>query len=130
MAIDGVVADTDVVIDFLRGSGEGVAVVEDLLRTGRCLVSAITAYELAAGALSQTEQTAVAAFCTPRTLAFSRRTAEEAGRLARVLRERGTPIGVADTLIAGLCLERGAALATRNQRHFSRVPGLTLHPVD
>ncbi len=106
-----------------------MAVVEDLVREGRCLVSAITAYELWSGARMDAEQEAVARFCRPRTLAFSRQTAQEAGRLARTLRAAGTPIGVADTLIAGLCLERGVALATRNRRHFTQVPGLVLHPV-
>ena len=128
MAIHGVVADTDVVIDFLRGHGEGADVIEQLVRDGRCLVSAVTAYELSAGALHPAEQAAVEAFCRPRTLSFTRRSAEQAARLARALRAAGTPIGVADTLIAGLCLERGVALATRNRRHFQQVPDLRLHP--
>jgi len=38
----------------------------------------------------------------------------------------GTPIGMADYLIAGICLARGARLLVRNRSHFERVPGLEL----
>jgi tRNA(fMet)-specific endonuclease VapC len=49
-----------------------------------------------------------------------------AARVRRDLEARGQPIGMADYLIAGICLERGASLLTRNRRYFGRVPGLTL----
>lgn len=126
MAHTGVVADTDVVIDFLRGRGDGASVVRGLLREGRMLLTAITAFELAAGALQEADQSAVTALCEGRVVSLGAGAVAKAGEVAR-LRSAGTPIGVADTLIAGLCLHHGFALATRNHRHFSRVPGLTLH---
>jgi predicted nucleic acid-binding protein len=39
---------------------------------------------------------------------------------------RGIDIGMADSLIAGICLVRGATLLTRNRRHYDRIPGLML----
>jgi len=38
----------------------------------------------------------------------------------------GTPIGVLDCLQAGICLHHDVPLATRNRRHFERVPDLEL----
>lgn len=127
MAAHGVMLDTDVVVDFLRGQGEGVTVVRELLTQGTARVSSITAFELSAGTRTDAEEAAVREFCRPRTLSFSRMAAETAGRVARTLRAAGTPIGPADTLIAGLCLHHDLQLATGNRRHFSRVSGLRLH---
>jgi predicted nucleic acid-binding protein len=44
----------------------------------------------------------------------------------RDLQKAGVPIGMADSLIAGIVLEHGGRLLTRNQRHFERVEGLPL----
>jgi predicted nucleic acid-binding protein len=49
-----------------------------------------------------------------------------ASRIARVLREQGTPIGDHDVWIAAAALERSLPVITRNPRHLQRVPGLTL----
>ena len=48
------------------------------------------------------------------------------GMLEEALEGRGEAIGMADYLIAGICLERGATLLTRNARRFGRVSGLVL----
>jgi tRNA(fMet)-specific endonuclease VapC len=44
----------------------------------------------------------------------------------RALELRGEPIGMADSLIAGIVLQHGGTLLTRNRRHFERVEGLRL----
>jgi predicted nucleic acid-binding protein len=48
--------------------------------------------------------------------------------LRRALAAQGLPIGMADYMIAGICVARSAALLTRNRAHFERVPGLALVP--
>jgi len=53
--------------------------------------------------------------------------ADAAGRLAAVRTTNGCPVGVRDTLIAGIAASRRAAVATRNLRHFS---DLDIPPVD
>ena len=59
-----------------------------------------------------------------RVLDFDSAAATEAAALAADRRKAGRPVDIRDTLIAGIALARGAALATRNVRHFSdlRVP--------
>lgn len=44
--------------------------------------------------------------------------AQQAAQLAAQRRSRGTPVDLRDTLIAGIAISCGAALATRNRRHF------------
>jgi tRNA(fMet)-specific endonuclease VapC len=38
-------------------------------------------------------------------------------------------MGMADYLIAGICIRHGTALLTRNEEHFRRVPGLEIVPL-
>ena len=126
MALTRVVLDTDVVIDFLRGHGPGAAGVRQVVSEGRALVSAVTAFELSQGARTEADQRVVELFCSDRTLSFTLQTALRAGLVGAELRQNGTPIGPADTLIAGLCLHHNYALMTNNVRHFGRVAGLEL----
>lgn len=42
------------------------------------------------------------------------------------LEKDGQGIGMADYLIAGVCLANGGVLLTRNLDHFERVPGLKI----
>lgn len=59
-------------------------------------------------------------------LVFDDRASEAAAAARRELERRGETIGMADYLIAGICLSRSATLVTRNRRHFARIPGLLL----
>jgi predicted nucleic acid-binding protein len=50
----------------------------------------------------------------------------EASRIARRLQIEGRTIGDHDAWIAALALRHNRPLATRNDRHFGRVAGLTV----
>ncbi len=50
--------------------------------------------------------------------------AVRSGNLLADLEGRGEPIGVEDVLIAATALQNELTVATRNVRHFSRIPGL------
>jgi predicted nucleic acid-binding protein len=56
----------------------------------------------------------------------------EAATRAAVVRQRlarkGVPIGMADSLIAGIALVNNLPLLTRNRKHFENVEGLRLLP--
>lgn len=53
-------------------------------------------------------------------------TAWRAARVSRGLQAAGTPIADHDLWIAALALEHGHAVVSRNERHFRRVPRLSL----
>jgi predicted nucleic acid-binding protein len=46
---------------------------------------------------------------------------DPAAAARRQLERTGTPIGMADSLVAGIVLARNGALYTRSERHFGRV---------
>ena len=124
-----VVADTDVVIDFLRGRGPGVAAVRTLLEQRRLRLTVITAFELRLGASFIENQGPIKALFHRKTLGLSLAAGFLAGKVFSDLRSVNREIGVKDCLIAGICLQHDLPLATRNVAHFERVEGLRLIPI-
>ena len=120
------IADTDVLIDFLRGAGEAERIVIEL-GAGRLCTTAITAFELWAGSKSPQQVAAVECLLAAVTvLPLDVSSARRAGEVRRDLERAGRTIGMADSLIAGIALNHDAILITRNREHYERVPGLNL----
>ena len=59
-------------------------------------------------------------------LPWDREAADQAARVHRDLTAKGTPIGGADTMIAGHALAADCVLVTNNVREFARVRGLRI----
>ena len=59
-------------------------------------------------------------------VAFGSADARQAAKILALLRQRGTPIGSFDALIAATALAHNLTVITHNTREFSRVPGLQL----
>jgi predicted nucleic acid-binding protein len=53
-------------------------------------------------------------------------TAELVGKINAESSQRGITIPFDDLLIGACALERGYSIATRNERHFRKIPGLSL----
>jgi predicted nucleic acid-binding protein len=53
-------------------------------------------------------------------------TAELVGRIGGEASQQGILIPFEDLLIGACAIERGYAVASRNQRHFQMIPGLKL----
>jgi tRNA(fMet)-specific endonuclease VapC len=121
-----VVVDTDLVIDFLRGAGDGVPLVRELIGDGRFRVTAITAFELRLGADFLPRGEEIMWMLRARTIPLDPPSAMRAGEVFATLTTKGTGIGMADCMLAGICLRHDLPLATRNSRHFERVEGLQL----
>lgn len=121
------VADTDVLIDFLRDRGDGARRIELELKTGRLCTTAVSAFELWVGAKSPQEKAAVGTLLSALSIIpLDAPAANDSGEVFRTLKAKGITIGMADSLIAGICLSRNAMLITRNKKHFSHVQGLKL----
>lgn len=121
-----VVADTDLIIDFLRGRGPGARLTRELLVERRLRLTAVTGFELRVGTdfLDRREQ--ILRLFRSRTVALDLKSALRAGEIAAGLNKAGSTIGFADCLQAGICLRHDLPLATRNRKHFDRVEGLRL----
>jgi tRNA(fMet)-specific endonuclease VapC len=122
-----IVADTDVLIDFLRGRAPIADRVALEIRSGVLATTAISVFELEAGAKTKSERQKVADLLGAlRILPLEEDAARLAAEVRQELEAHGTGIGTADYLIAGICLARSAILVTRNRDHFERVASLTL----
>jgi len=117
----------DTVSFWLRGEG---AVVETLKghNPTEVSVSAVTASELELGVArrrSKKLKQAVEAFLSGiPVVPYDLPAARAYGKLANTLLSRGTPIGIADTMIAAHAISLGVTLVTHNTRPFRRVRGL------
>jgi tRNA(fMet)-specific endonuclease VapC len=122
-----IVADTDVLIDALRGRSPAAQVIEDLLRSRRLATTAISRLELGVGAQNASQRTAVQALLAAvPILPLDADAAGIASEVGATLRSSGQTIPLADLAIAGICLALDVALLTRNRRHFERIDGLRL----
>jgi len=121
------IADTDVLIDFLRDCGNEARRIEFELKAGGLCTTAVSAFELWVGAKSTHEKSAVGTLLNALTIIpLDAPSAAVAGDVFRELESKGITIGMADSLIAGICLHRGFMLITRNKKHFSRIQKLKL----
>jgi tRNA(fMet)-specific endonuclease VapC len=130
------IADTDFFIDIMRSRRQhheaAVRKLEDLDSTGvKIGMAAVTRFELSSGieqfVRPQEERDRVRRLVRAYpTYPLEGAAADRAGEIYGSLSVRGTPIGVADALIAGTALTHGETLLTRNRKHFGRVPGLPI----
>jgi predicted nucleic acid-binding protein len=122
-----IVADTDVLIDFLAGRDPGAELVTAELNRGDLRTTSVTRFELLAGArTTRQENTIRELLAAVPALALDEEAADRAAEIQRGLQSSGESIGMADSLIAGIVLSHGATLLTRNRRHFARVTGLRM----
>lgn len=126
------VADSDVLIDALRGREAARDRIAFELRSGTLATTSITLFELRSGSLKAAGAAeAVEALLRPLAiLPVDEAAAVRAAEVRRALERSGEPIGMADYLIAGICLSRSAQLLTRNRKHFERVAGLSAEYFD
>ena len=123
-----IVADSDALIDYLRNREPLASAVARHLEEANLATTAVNVFELRRGAPPGVPSSAKVSELLELLEIFPIELpdAERAGALAHALDRAGQAIGEADSLIAGVCLERGLPLLTRNRRHFERVPGLGL----
>lgn len=125
-----VIADTDVLIDALHGRDPMADRITIGIETGSLATTAISAFELLSGAATEhTRQQVERLLAALTILPVDAEAGGAAADARRLLESRGIPIGMADCLIAGVCLTRSAPLLTRNHAHFSQIPTLRLTPL-
>ncbi len=120
-----IVADSDVLIDALRGREPGARRVAEGLEAGTLATTAVSTFELLSGARSSKQRKVVEAMLAALpVLPLDQKAGEAAASLRLELEGQGQGIGMADYLIAGICVSRSASLLTRNRKHFQRIQAL------
>ena len=126
-----IVADSDVLIDALRGREPAMARIRNELERSALGTTTITVFELLSGARTAASRKKIQKLLAAmRTLALDERAAYAAAGVRRELDAKGISIGMADYLTAGICLVHSATLLTRNMEHFQRVPRLNVEHGD
>lgn len=121
------IADTDVLIDYLQGKGPAAERIALELEHAQLCTTAVTRFELRAGARSARQEKLVTQLLEALPcLALDSAAADRAAEVRRFLEQRGRSIGMGDSLIAGITLANKGILLTRNRQHFERVSGLSL----
>jgi len=125
-----IIADTDVLIDFLRGRGGAAKRVALELETRSFGTTAITAFELRSGARTSNQRKGIDTLLDAMTiLPFGSEDAQIAADFRRRLEDEGQAIGMADYMIAAVCVANDGVLLTRNKKHFERVHELKVSPL-
>lgn len=108
--------DTSVIIDFLAGDREIVALVKELHEKEEIKTTTITEYELIRHKTKLRRQAAEKFLSGVTVCSFDRAAAKKAATLYEKLRETGKMINENDLLIAGISLSNEEILLTRDQK--------------
>ncbi len=122
-----IVADTDVLIDFLAGVQPVTNQIAEYINTDQLQTTAVSCFELLSGAGENKRGHAIRELLESLSvLPLDRTAAQRAADVRRKLDRTGKKIGMGDSLIAGIALAHGVPLFTRNRAHFERVEKLKL----
>ena len=122
--------DTDVLSEVAKARDSRVAATAQayLAEHGRFTLSAVTLMEAVRGYQRAGRPEQLRQFLTiaaqQDVLAFTRTTAELAGKIDGDLTKGGKPIGRADPMIAATAIEHALVLVTGNTEHFARIQAL------
>lgn len=123
--------DTCVISDFIKGEPGTLQAIKSC-QPADTSISAITMFEIDYGmALNPERAKKIGALISALILSinilpFTENTGKCAAEIRATLKQKGTPIGPYDVLIAGTALAHGLTLVTANSEEFSRVKKLDL----
>jgi predicted nucleic acid-binding protein len=122
-----ILADTDVLIDFLVGVQPVKSQIARYIKTEQLQTTAVNCFELLSGADESKRGHAVRQLLDAlNVLPLDHDAARHAAEVRRKLDRTGLAIGMGDSLIAGIALAHSLPLFTRNRAHFERVENLEL----
>ncbi len=121
------VLDSDFLIALLRKNPEVLGKLGELTaRDEPTATTVFNAHEVLRGAMETKHNAEVTArfLRSLRILPYDFEAMRHALDVINDLKRKGTPIGLFDELVAGICRAANATIVTRNIKHFSCVPGL------
>jgi tRNA(fMet)-specific endonuclease VapC len=126
------VLDTDVLSLYLKAGDDAVVQCADryIREYGRLNFTIVTYYEIVSGLRHRDARKQLDGFYAfaerNHIVPMTRGSADLAAKEYAHLRKLGTPVDDIDLLIAGIALEQGLVLVTRNRHHFERIRGLSI----
>jgi predicted nucleic acid-binding protein len=129
MTGDGVIADTSVLIDFLKDRAPNAAAVAELIGSKRILTTGIIMAELLQGARSAREEAYVTELIDAiPAIEITAALWIKAGKLSCSLRRKGITLPLSDVAIGVAALECNCSVFTIDD-HFKLMPGVRLHEI-
>lgn len=127
-------ADTTVLIEFLRGKKNAINIIKKSIEAGIPLFTTeINVFELITGAhilnkVAYSHLEKIFSMLSKITvLPLDRRASLKAGEISGRLINKGKKIEETDCLIAGIAITNGITdIITENKRHFNRIPQLKI----
>ena len=127
MAVKVILIDTSVLIDYFRKSDKNNSKLISLIREGyKFQISAVTEYEIYAGATENQRLFWKEFLYRINVLAFDTNAAEAAVKINNLLRHKRKQIAIADLFIAATAIANNLSVSTLNKRHFERVDDLQI----
>jgi len=126
---DGLIVDTDILIDLLRKKDYAVSLIKKLEDIEELATSAINAFELYRGAYKSRNQEKNLASVkgllnSLRMLNTDEDSMEIAGKITASLERDGNMMDIRDLLIASIALVNGFGVLTNNIGHFNKIKHL------
>ena len=127
MIKDGVVVNTSVLIEFLKGNEPISSEIEELLKTNRVIVTGIIVAELLQGVKSKKEEYKISLLSEAvELLEIPTEIWMKAGKVSSSLRRKGVNLPITDVAIASLATEYDLQIFTLD-KHFRKIPGVKLY---
>jgi len=127
MIKDGVIADTSVLIDFLKDTKPNADAVASLIATQRLYVTGIIMAELLQGVRSEKEEQYIGKLIDGiDAIELTNDLWLKAGRLSYSLRRKGISLPLTDIAIAAIALEHNLPIFTLD-KHFESIPGISIY---
>lgn len=123
--------DTDLLVAILRGEDDAKNVLSELDREVRNATTTVNAFEIFYGASRSRKkienvQKVRSLLQRLDIVPLDLRSSERAGEILAELAANGEMIEYRDAMVAGIALESGLTIVTRNKKHFSRIPKLRI----
>jgi hypothetical protein len=127
MIKDGVIADTSVLIEFLKGNEPISREVERLLKENRIITTGIIIAELLQGVKNKKEEYKILVFSEAvEILELPAITWIKAGKISSSLRRKGINLPITDVALSALATEYDLSVFTLDN-HFKQIPDIKLY---
>ena len=130
------VLDTDLIVGVFRNNEDAVKKIGELeISNSDRSTTTVNAFELFEGAYGSEESKRSKGLAFVREFLnsmdnvylFDEKSSDIAGKIMADLHKKGTPLDLADVMIAAIAIKNKDYLISRNVKHFSRIEGLMLH---